>query len=575
MFSFETNPAASEPQRLILFFDNQSLKPADQVRARRAAASFIDAHSGENHLMAIADFDGALRVAQNFTDNPGRLKDAVNGTHYSGINAGGVTPTGAVNTAASSASINDQNTRGLMGVIANLARNLGAVPGRKIIVVLSAGLPPSSEANHEIEAAVQACNRSNTGVYTIDLSEPMSLDGINIDTSLSNATPQRPGIMRTNVGRGPQPAPTNEPVDTRALSALAQGSGGFVFHNTNDLLRGLQEIGEEQSAYYVLGYTPPESKEGSCHNLRVKVDRSGLTVRARSSYCSTKAQDLLAGSSAAKDLELRAAAAASGNVSASIQLPFFYLSPTVARVRVAMEIIPEALKFESKNGKQRAELNVLGIATVTGGTAADGDTAARFSDVVKLDVDDRRAPVRYEKEFKIAPGQYKFTVVFSSGGAGFGKLETPLVIEPHDPASVALSAITFSKDVHAVPDLGLDAGLFEDTVPLIAGGVEFVPAASNQFRKGERAVFYIELSPPPTGDLGIRMQILDRKSGVPTTDSGFMKVDRPAGKPPTAAIPLGQNLPTANLAPGSYTVDLTAVDAQGRLFRRTANFELR
>ncbi len=567
-FSFEgmsgpSGPAASEPQRLILFFDNQSMKPADQVRARRAAANFIDAHLDANRLMAVVDFDGSLRVARNFTDNAGRLKDAINGTHYAGITAGGTLAASA----GTAASIADLNTRGLMGVIGNLARNLSAVPGRKIIVVLSAGLPASADANREVEAAVQACNRSNTGVYAIDLSDPMSLAGVNTaDTSSSDAAPIR-AVGRPNAARGTQAARTvDDPVDARALASLAQGSGGFIVHDANDLLHSFEEIGKEQNQYYVLGYTPPESKEGSCHTLRVKVDRSGLTVRARSSYCSNKAQDLLAGSSAAKDLELRATAAQSGNVTAAMQLPFFYAGPNVARVRVAMEIIPDALKFETKNGKLHAELNVLGIAST-----ADGDTAARFSDVVKLDVADRRAPVRYEKEFKIAPGQYKFTVVFSSGGAGFGKLETPLVIEPHDPTALAVSAIAFSKEVHAVSDLGLDAGLFEDTVPLIANGVEFVPSPSNQFRKGDLAVYYVELYPPSAPDAFLRVRVLDRKSGEQKSDTGLMKLDRP--KAPMT--PLGQKLPVTDLAPGAYTLELTAVDANGKTFLRTANFEMR
>ena len=57
----------------------------------------------------------------------------------------------------------------------------------------------------------------------------------------------------------------------------------------------LQKIASEQDQYYVLTFTPPESKEGTCHTLRLKVDRAGTTVRARNSYCTAKALDLLAG----------------------------------------------------------------------------------------------------------------------------------------------------------------------------------------------------------------------------------------------------------------------------------------
>jgi hypothetical protein len=40
---------------------------------------------------------------------------------------------------------------------------------------------------------------------------------------------------------------------------------------------------------------PAETPDGSCHPLKVKIDRAGAEVRARSEYCNVKAVDLLAG----------------------------------------------------------------------------------------------------------------------------------------------------------------------------------------------------------------------------------------------------------------------------------------
>ena len=39
----------------------------------------------------------------------------------------------------------------------------------------------------------------------------------------------------------------------QVLHALAEGTGGFVFENSNDLLAGVHRIGQEQSHYYILG----------------------------------------------------------------------------------------------------------------------------------------------------------------------------------------------------------------------------------------------------------------------------------------------------------------------------------
>jgi len=45
--------------------------------------------------------------------------------------------------------------------------------------------------------------------------------------------------------------------------------------------------------------------------------------------------------------------AAAGNIAATIQTPFFYTGPNVARVNVAMEIPASALKFEKEKAGSR------------------------------------------------------------------------------------------------------------------------------------------------------------------------------------------------------------------------------
>jgi hypothetical protein len=82
----------------------------------------------------------------------------------------------------------------------------------------------------------------------------------------------------------------------QVLYQLAQGTGGFVIVNSNDLLGGMQKIAKEQTEYYILGYVPPPSEEGTCHTLKVKVERGGAVSRWRSGYCNVRSTDMLAGS---------------------------------------------------------------------------------------------------------------------------------------------------------------------------------------------------------------------------------------------------------------------------------------
>jgi hypothetical protein len=357
------------------------------------------------------------------------------------------------------------------------------------------------------------------------------------------------------------------------------------------LLAGLQKIGQEQSEYYLLGYTPPMSPEGSCHVLHVKVDRGGINVRYRTGYCNAKPVDLLSGTPAEKQLETRAAAGQAGGIAAQMQLPFFYTAADVARVNVAMEIAPEPVKFEKQKGKLHAEINVLGIAG-----AQDGGVAARFSDTIKVEFPDtgdgkkeaeafQKKPFHYENQFELASGKYNLKVVFSSGGSSFGKVEMPLQVDPYQPGQFAVSSLALSREAHKTSDLGsaLDATLLEDKIPLVTQGVQIVPSGTNEFKSEDIKVFYVEIyeplltAPPdpqaPTA-VAIEMRVLDRKTGQEKADTGLMRIDlSKQGSNPV--IPLGERIPVDKLGPGSYTLELSALDTGNNQFKRTVDFELR
>jgi VWFA-related protein len=393
-----------------------------------------------------------------------------------------------------------------------------------------------------------------------------------------------PGVYRPSnvlIPRFPEGASTNQDV----MHMLADGTGGFVIINTNDLLSGFEKIGKELNEFYLLGYTPPESDEGSCHSLRVKVDRGGTNVRARTGYCNAKSRDMLAKNPIEKTLESRAAAEQPGDLKASMQLPFFYTSPNVARVNVAMEIPPQAMKFAKEKGKLHSALNILGIAY-----KQDGSVGARFSDTVKLDFENKKdveafneKPYHYENQFEIAPGQYRFKVVFSSGGESFGKLEKPLAVDAYDGTAFKLSALAFSTSVRAAASLGaeLDAALIEDRAPLVTQGVQLIPAGSNRFKTTDKAAIYLEVYEPllaaaePPKDLAIalQLQVLDAKTGEQKVDSGMFRIPVPQ-KGGSPAIPTGAQVPVTSLTPGSYRLVLTAQDTAGHKSQRWADFDI-
>ena len=191
-------------------------------------------------------------------------------------------------------------------------------------------------------------------------------------------------------------------------------------------------------------------------------------------------------------------------------------------------------QFARDKGKFRSSLNVVGIAYLP-----DGAVKGRFSDSVKLEFDDKKdadtfsaKPFHYEKQFKMAPGAYDFKLVFSSSANHFGRLDMPLTIEPWDPAKFALSALALSRNVRPAKEPGaLDLEAPEDSVPLTADGAQITPTGSNRFRKSEKLYVYAEVYEPALAEnpaVGLRMELLDPKTGAVKTDLGIMRLKLPA-----------------------------------------------
>ena len=408
-----------------------------------------------------------------------------------------------------------------------------------------------------------------------------------------------PGRVTPGYTTPPQiivPVPPPSVMDNQQfMYMLADGTGGFVIVNTNDLLGGLEKIGKEQNQYYLIGYTPPDNPEGSCHLLKVKVER-GYNVRARSGYCNVKQVDLLAGKPAERDLETRAAAGVAGTVtSGTMQTPYFYLSPNAARLDLALEIPTDSIQFTKAKGHFHADVNILGIAY-----NPSGAVGARFSDTVKLDFADKKEVqafkekpfLHYDNQFDLAAGTYDLKVLFSSGGEQFGKLEkNPLEIDPYDGKQLFLSGVALSRDFHKVAEVqrDLDAELLDGRAPLVAEGVQITPGGSNRFKKQDTAICYMEVyeplltsaavkegataGGPPLSPLTIEIRLLDAKSGEAKSDSGPMDISKlaKAGNP---VVPVAFRLPVEMLNPGSYLAEFRAGDPTHRVVARKIPFEV-
>jgi VWFA-related protein len=173
----EATSGAADRHYMVLFFDDSTMDMGDQQRARQAAVKFIDANAGPGRVMAVIDFTGTLRILQNFSGDPAKLKKATEFAKTSAVSPNSSdsdsTPGATSQTNVTGPSLFDtQNDFGvytlLLG-IRSLAKDLTDVPGRKSVILFTSGFPLTPEADAELTATISECNKANVAIYPLDV----------------------------------------------------------------------------------------------------------------------------------------------------------------------------------------------------------------------------------------------------------------------------------------------------------------------------------------------------------------------------------------------------------------------
>ena len=153
-----------------------------------------------------------------------------------------------------------------------LLRALTALPGRKAVIFVSAGITVSDRPDGRPDAGSlartmgQAAARANATVYTV-----------NVDTTSNGAgSASQKGLASSNVSR-------DRALLSNWLSDFSNAAGGQLFYvPTGSPDFAFDRVLRETSAYYLLGVEPASAdRDGQPRQLRVKVHRRGVSVRSR------------------------------------------------------------------------------------------------------------------------------------------------------------------------------------------------------------------------------------------------------------------------------------------------------
>jgi VWFA-related protein len=494
----------------VLFFDVTSMQPDDLIRALKSAQTFVEKRLTPADLVAIVSYTSNLRVLHDFTNDRDALAKAIKailtGEESSNLSAGGtVGEAGGTNAAGeeivtqdvSAAFTPDEtefnifNTDQKLAAIESLARMLRALPGRKSVIHFSSGVERTGSENQaQLRATIDAANQANVSLYTMDTRGLLALP------PGGDATTASPSGTAIYTGSAISSQLSSLHGSRETLASLSQDTGGRTFYDLNDLGEAFQQIQNENSSYYLLGYSPKNTRsDGKFRRIRVEVDRPGVKVEARPGYFAPK--DFRQFTREDKELQLEQAVQLDQPF---LDLPFvvdtayFRRTDRNYQVVLAAKIPGSAVSFLQKSGKRETEFDFVWRVT----DAAD-KVAGVLRDTLPVKVEGETyeqlasGNILYEGEITLAPGTYRLkTAVRENQSGKIGTFEAPLVLPPIADTGLALSSVVLSNEAKPLSDPGRRGSKTPKDQLLTVGERRLLPSVTRVFRNNQTLSIYLE-----------------------------------------------------------------------------------
>ncbi len=530
------NPAAR--RSFLVLFDLSFGSPSGIVAARKAARDFVVTRMKELDSAAVATYsiETGMRLLVSFTTDRTQLAYAIDTLGLPGLadrmtdplsmtilppalampsgfgfmgNARGATTETDVDVLLAEAIENQllraRNLRAvyrervgrLLDSMADLARALDSVPGRKHILFLSEGFDSreltgatskgagaqeaewtirgqswrvdtdarwgNTELKSSMQKALSLFNRSDCVIHSIDIG------GL-------RAGPEVPG---SDAGAG----------GGDSLFFFANETGGELLKNGNELGGAFNDLLQRTGLIYILAFQPVRIPEtGKFHTLKVKVRDRSWHVSHRTGYYEPKSYEKLT------PIEKKLATASA--IAAAVprtEIPAWLLAapfPTgagVERVPVIVEIPGDRLLVNHSGPRMNVNLFIYAM-------DRKGTTRDYLFQTIGLELDKavealRRGGIKYYGELTLPAGDYTVRALVRNEETGrFGVTVAPLTVPDEAAAAPFVLPPLFVQEgepwilVKGKPRENSTAAA---EYPFAIGGESFIPAALADIRSGE------------------------------------------------------------------------------------------
>ena len=461
--------------------------------------------------------------------------------------------------------------------LVNSMRNL---PGRKTVIFFSEGLSLPPAVVEQFKSVINAANRANVSVYTVDAAG-LRIDSPNLETTREiNAIAQRrmSEVHRSQDPSGPLTKGLERNEDLlrlnphSGLGELADQTGGFLIRDTNDLSAGLRRIDEDMRTHYVLTYVPKNLEyDGRFRQISVKLVRPNLDVQTRKGYYAidnTIASPVLAYEAPA--LAALSAARASDSFPLRVGALSFPEPERLGLAPILVEAPASAFTFAPDNEKKtyNSDFSILALVRNESGRVVEKlSQHYPLSGPVDKAEAARKGEILFYREANLPPGHYTIEAVAYDAPSGKSSVrKTKLEVPGLDKTKLRLSSLTLLKRADR-----LSADEQKKNHPLHFGEIVVYPNLGEPLRKSatKQLAFFFTAWPAPGSTEKVKLTVEVIQNG---RSLGQIPAELPAADE-QGRVKYASALPLDNFQPGNYELRVTVKDGQSSV-SRAAQFNL-
>jgi GWxTD domain-containing protein len=252
---------------------------------------------------------------------------------------------------------------------------------------------------------------------------------------------------------------------------------------------------------------------------------------------------------------------------------YFPVTDASVMAYITLEFANKDLQFQSKDGMQRATVDIYGrITTMTRRRVSVFEDTVQVDSPPEMLQEYAKQRSLYQKAVPLAPGTYRLDVVAKDLVAGTqSTYEQALTVPRLDTDKLSSSSMVLADLIEAVPRKNIGTGQF------VVGSSKVRPRLDDTFKHDEKMGIYLKLynfaPDETTRKLSADVEYIVSKNG--TNEKIFDYTEDIAQMPnaSVAQVTIEKLLPLKTLAPGKYTIRLKITDkVRNQVLTPTAQF---